>query len=246
MAKDIHPITTGKVPGGNTSSHNGQEFTTSFEVAYGTSGYNREIGETQYNELPSQGRNKWVQQIWFADKPSNPYSYGDYIYQYGFTHSIEVLPSEAPDGTWIDSPAYLEYPHPDNDEWTSNGLVIQPTAAIGPFSVTTEQGFKLNLGSTSTVKQETEPYGAISWERSYRNKDIGWADSQDNAKGVRVDVVATNMDPNKDYAPNGNQYEEGDIGVKSTGTMRYTYDVASSRIYETADPGPWYEWVYVV
>ncbi|SHK87060.1 hypothetical protein [Haladaptatus paucihalophilus] len=246
MSKDIHPITTGTVPLRNTSSQGGQSYTTTCEIAYGTSGYDREIGETRYYQLPSQGRNKWVQQIWFSDKPSNPYEYGDYIYQCEFTHSINVLPTTAPDGKSISEPAYLEYPHPDNDEWVSHGLVIQPSAAIGPFSVTSEQGYVLDIGPTSTVKQDNEPYGKITWDRSHLTTNSGWSDSQDTARGVRVDVVATNLDPSKDYAPNGNEYQSGDIGVESTGTLSYTYDIAGTRIYETADPGPWYEWISLV
>lgn len=105
---------------------------TELEVTYGVTGWDREVGDIRYNEIPETGNgNVWMTHIWWSDRPQHPCDDGDYIYQTGWSAKAEVGPTTAPDGTSITYPTRLTNPEPDDEDWESMILILLPQLRSG-------------------------------------------------------------------------------------------------------------------
>ena len=209
---------------------------TELEVTYGVTGWDREVGDIRYNEIPETGNgNVWMTHIWWSDRPQHPCDDGDYIYQTGWSAKAEVGPTTAPDGTSITYPTRLTNPEPDDEDWESNDIDITAAATLGPFSASTDLYTIDADGYSETVKtyDGNVKYEKITWDVFHGSVRTAWSDSQEEAAGARFTVNSTGLDADKDYEPWGVDYGEDDIGEEVHHSLKYTYDYQGTRVYES-------------
>lgn len=209
---------------------------TDLEVAYGVTGWDREVGDIRYNEIPQTGNgNVWMTHIWWSKRPQHPCNDGDYVYQTGWNASAKVAPTTAPDGSSISWPTRLTNPEPDDADWNSQEIDITAAATLGPFSASTNLYTLETDGYAETVKTYDGhvQYEKITWDVFHGSRRTAWSDSQEEALGARFTVNSTGLDANKDYDPWGINRIEGDIGEEVQNALKYTYDYLGTRIYES-------------
>lgn len=220
---------------------------TDFEIAYGTTGWDRELNDSPFDEIPPAGKNRWHSYIWWDQKPEHPNSYGNYIYETGWDLSVTVLPTDNPNNNDdpIDYPTAITNPKPEDSKYGSVDLEISATIG-GSYSV-----FSAGVGDTYTIeikdpldttKDDTgTQYSEIVWDRWHPNKDVGWSDSLENAAGVRYTVKAGSLDPDVNYdAENESPYDRFDVTLEANGQLKYTYDTNGTRVYCETPTRTWY------
>lgn len=214
---------------------------TELEVNYGVTGYDREMGDIRYDEIPESGTgNVWMTHIWWSDAPEHPCSNGDYIYQTGWNAQVQVAPTTAPDGHVIDYPTRVHNPEPDDSDWESNDIDITAAATLGPFSASTGLYTIDADGTSETVKTYDGhvKYEKITWDVFHGSLRTAWSDSQNEANGAQFQVSSEGLDASKDYDPRDLEGEY-DIVEDVEQNLSYTYDYNGTRIYESLGG-----WVY--